>query len=220
MDKVIIIIGSETLLGRKLIEISLNKGFRVIAPVMTSQEKLKESSNKKLHIIPWNRNSLISAKTILRESLRTFQTINTVLFVHPETKLNDNFQDTSVDIMEETMNSLLHGSLYLLKELMDYLTQEEKGSLIFAESEKSYQSNSPMNSLISGAFHSFSDSILQSNIPGIFKCGFTTRVTEMEEYADFILNISAASDPKANGEWLKFTEKKGIFQTLPIVKRK
>ena len=220
MDKVILIIGSETLLGRKLIELSLNRNYAVIAPVMTSQEKLKESSKKSLQIIPWNRSSLISAKTVVREALRSFGKIDSVLFVHPETKISDPLQDTDIETLEENLNSLVHGSIYLLKELLDYFIREDKGSLAFAETAHNLQNNSPLNSLISGGFHAFSDSILQSVLPGIYKCGFVTQVSEMEDYAGFILNILSSSDPRADGEWLKFTEKKGIFSTLPIVKRK
>ncbi|OQY33277.1 MAG: hypothetical protein B6241_08395 [Spirochaetaceae bacterium 4572_59] len=220
MDKVVLIIGSETLLGRKLIELSLNKGYKVIAPVMTSQEKLKESSKKTLQIIPWNRSSVISSKTVIRESLRAFGKIDSVLFVHPDVKINDNLQDTSIEMIEETLNTLLHGSIYLIKELLGYFIREEKGSIAFAETEKAHQTVSPLTNLISGGFHSFSDSILQSLLPGIYKCAFTTKITEMDDYAEFILNILSSSDDRADGEWLKFTEKKGIFQSLPIIKRK
>lgn len=220
MDKVILIIGSETLLGRKLIELSLNKGYKVIAPVMTSQEKLKESSKKTLQIIPWNRSSVISSKTVIRESLRAFGKIDSVLFVHPDVKINDNLQDTSIEMIEETLNTMLHGSIYLIKELLGYFIREEKGSFAFAETEKSYQTVSPVTNLISAGFHSFSDSVLKSLLPGIYKCAFTTKITEMDDYAEFILTILSASDARADGEWLKFTEKKGIFQSLPIIKRK
>jgi len=220
MDKVILIIASETLLGRKLIELSLNRGYKVIDPVMTSQEKLKESSKKALRIIPWNRSSIISSKTVVRESLRSFGKISSVLFVHPDVKINDNLQDTSIETIEETLNTMLQGSIYLLKELLEYFIREEKGSFAFAETEKTQPFVSPVSSLISGGFHSFSDSVLQSILPGIYKCGFTTKITEMDEYAEFILNILSSSDARADGEWLKFTEKKGIFQSLPIVKRK
>ena len=207
-------------MGRKLIELSLNQGYKVIAPVMTSQEKLKESSKKTLRIIPWNRPSLISSKTVLREAVRSFGRIDTALFVHPETKINDSLPDTSVEAVEETLNSLLHGSIYLIKELLEYFQKEEKGSLGFAEAEKDPFATSPLQNLIRCGFQGFSDSILLSTLPGIYKCGFTTRVTEMEVFGDFILRILKDADPRANGEWLKFTEKKGIFQTLPIMKRK
>lgn len=220
MEKAILIIGSETLLGRKLIELCLNKNYGVAAPVMTSQDKLKDSSKKNLHIIPWNRNSLISAKTVMREALRSFGRLDGLIFVHPEAKMKDALQDSPVDAVEETLNSLVHGSIYLLKEIVVYFAAEEKGFLAFAETEKTGQEVSPMNQLLSGGFHGFSDAILQSPLPGVFRCGFTTRITEMEEYGNFILNALETTDARADGEWLKFAEKKGIFQSLPIVKRK
>ena len=220
MDKIVLIVGSETLLGRKLIELSLNKGYRVIAPVMTSQEKLKESSNKNLRVIPWNRGSLISSKTVLREAVRSFGRIDTVLIVHPESKVGSSLSETNVETIDEALNTFIHGSIYLVKELMDYFITEEKGTLAFAEPERETDSNSPVNNLIKGGFHALSDAILLSRIPGIYKCGFSTQVTEMDDFGDFILNILENADPRANGEWLKFSEKKGIFQTLPIIKRK
>ncbi len=220
MDKIVLIIGSETLLGRKLIEISLNKGYRVIAPVMTTQEKLKESTKKNLRIIPWNRGSLISAKTVLREALRSYGKIDTVIFIHPEAKAGASLAEMPIETVEETLNTFLHGSIYLMKELIDYFQEKEEGSLIFAETEKESESSSPVSNLIKGGFHSFSDSILLSQLPGVYKCGFTTMVSEMEEFGEYILKMCEEKDSRANGEWLKFSEKKGMFQTLPILKRK
>ena len=220
MDKIVLIIGSETLLGRKLIELSLNKGNRVIAPVMTSQEKLKESSNKNLRVIPWNRGSLVSSKTVLREAVRSFGRIDTVIVVHPEPKVSTSLPEATIESIDESLNTYIHGSIYLIKELMDYFYSEEKGSLVFAEPERSSEGIFPVSSLIRGGFHSFADAVLLSRIPGIYKCGFLTQITEMDDFGDFILNVLEDSDPRANGEWLKFTEKKGIFQSLPIVKRK
>ncbi len=220
MDKIVLIIGSETLLGRKLIELSLNKGNRVIAPVMTSQDKLKESSNRNLRVIPWNRGSLISSKTVIREAVRSFGRIDTVLVVHPEPKIPSSLSESSIESMDEAINTFIHGSLYLIKELVDYFVSEEKGTLAFAEPDRDSEGIFPVSNLIRGGFHAFADAVLLSRMPGIYKCGFLTQITEMDDFGDFILNVLDNSDPRANGEWLKFSEKKGIFQSLPIIKRK
>jgi len=220
MEKVVLIAGSETLLGRKLIEVFLNAGCRVIAPVMTSQETLKESKNKNLLVIPWNRSSLISAKTVLRESLRTWNGIDQAVFVNPESKTPGQLHEIPFETIEDIMNTMLHGTIYLIKEILQHFIKEEQGAVAIAETRKGTEFSAPLDGVISGGFHNLAEGLLLTEAPQIFRCGFTSQITEMDEYAEFIRSVLSSRDPRADGEWLKFTEKKSLFQTLPVMKRK
>ncbi len=220
MGKTVLIIGSETLLGRKLIELYLGSGCRVIAPVMTEQEKLKESEKKNLLVIPWNRNSLISAKTVFREILRVYGSLDQTIAVNPELNDGSTLEDTDYERMDELLGSYLHGSLYLIKEVLDFYDRQDAGDLAFAETPKGQGASTVIPSVIGGGFHNMAESLLQSESFQGLCTGFTSRLTEMEDYAQFIKGFLDDRDSRINGEWLLFSEKKKMFQSLPLLKRK
>ena len=220
MGKTVLIIGSETLLGRKLIELYLGSGCRVVAPVMTEQEKLKESEKKNLQVIPWNRSSLISAKTVFRETLRIYGSLDQTIVVNPELNDGIGLEDTDYERMDEILGTYLHGNLYLIKEVLGFYDRQDAGDLAFAETPKGQNSSSLLSSLIGAAFHSMAESMINSEYSHGLFCGFTSRLTEMEDYAQFIKGFLDSGDSRINGEWLLFSERKKMFQSLPILKKK
>ncbi|MDC7231607.1 MAG: hypothetical protein PQJ58_00120 [Spirochaetales bacterium] len=220
MSKTVLIIGSETLLGRKLIEIYLNSGYKVIAPVMTTQETLKTSEKTNLMVIPWNRSSLVSAKTVIREVMRNVNTLDKAVVVNPESAETAVLEDLETEFLDEALYSFTHGTLYLIKEILDFFRTQEAGLMAFAETEKALSSESLVPSILRGAFHNMAEAVILAGNGESVRCGFTSRLTEMEDYAQFIKGILESEDPKINGEWLQFSEKKTIFQSLPIIKRK
>ncbi|MBF9015266.1 MULTISPECIES: SDR family NAD(P)-dependent oxidoreductase [unclassified Oceanispirochaeta] len=220
MSKTVLIIGSETLLGRKLIEVYLNSAYKVIAPVMTTQETLKRSEKTNLQVIPWNRSSLVSAKTVMREVLRNLSSLDKAIVVNPEISETSVLEECETEKLDEALYTYTHGTLYLIKEILDYFKKQEKGILAFAETEKGLSTESIIPSIIRGGFHNMAESILLSSSGSDIRCAFTSRLTEMEDYAQFIKGILKSGEPKINGEWLQFSEKKALFQSLPIIKRK
>jgi len=220
MSKTILIIGSETLLGRKLIEVYLNSAYKVIAPVMTTQETLKSSEKPNLLVIPWNRSSLVSAKTVMREVYRKFSNLDEAIIVNPELNDTSLLEECDTEKIDEALYTFTHGTLYLIKEILECFRRQEKGILAFAETDKGLGTDSFIPSLIRGSFHNMAESLLLSKNGESIRCGFTSRLTEMEDYAQFIRGILESGDSKINGEWLLFSEKKALFQSLPIIKRK
>jgi len=220
MSRTVLIAGSETLLGRKLIEIYLNGGCKVIAPVMTSLETMKESEKKNLLVIPWNRASLVSAKTVFRESVRVFGTIDTAVIVNPEITSPPQLEEGETEKIDDLFNMYIHGTLYLIKEILQYFRSRDSGTLAFAETEKGLSQTAVLSSMIIGCFHNMAEGLLLSGLDEIKLTGFTSRLTEMEDYAQFIKGIIDSGDSRINGEWLQYSERKNLFQSLPILKRK
>jgi len=220
MSKAVLIVGSETLLGRKLIEVYLNAGSKVIAPVMTSLETMKESEKKNLLVIPWNRSSLVSAKTVFRESVRVFGSLDQAIIVNPEISSTPPLEEAETEKMDDLLNTYIHGTLYLVKEIIQYFCNKDTGTLAFVETEKGISQTAVLSTIISGCFHNTAEGLFQSGLNELKLCGFTSRLTEMEDYAQFIKGILETEDTRINGEWLLYSEKKNLFQTLPIIKRK
>ncbi len=220
MSKTVLILGSETHLGRKLIEVYLNSACQVIAPVMTTQETLKGSERENLLVIPWNRSSLVSAKTVVREVIRNFNTLDEAVIVNPEHTENMRLEELGTETLDEALYASVSGTLYLVKEILNCFAKQNSGRIAFAETEKSLNSDALLPAVVRGAFHNMAESLLLAGDENSLRCGFTSRLTEMEDYAQFIKGILESEDPKINKEWLLFSEKKNLFQSLPIIKRK
>ena len=219
MNETILIIGSETLLGRKLVELYLDNSYRVIAPAMASREDLKATEDKNLLVTPWNRESIISSKTVIREAVRNFKTIEETIVVNPELAESQILEDTDTETLDTVLNLYIRGTLYLVKEVVGCYRKQKRGVLAFAETEKGLHPPFMLPALVRGAFHGMAESLLYSREEDILRCAFTSRLTEMEDYARFIKKILESGNPRIKGKWLRFSEKKNLFQTLPIIKK-
>ncbi len=219
MGKVILIAGSETLLGRKLIEKNLSAGNCVIAPIQSKNENSNESQKNNLLVVPWNKSSVISTRTVVREGIRIFKKIDEAILIYSEKKTNNQLTDFSTSEIDETIDSSINGIVYLTRELQRLFNSSDNTSLSFAVVNKNQSKNNPMEKGILGFFKSFADSIVLFE-DKIFKCAFTTSVSEMDSYANLICSVLQEKPQKANHQWLNYTEKKNLFSILPILPRK
>ncbi|MBI9096857.1 MAG: hypothetical protein JEY91_00195 [Spirochaetaceae bacterium] len=219
MEKVILITDSETLLGRKLIEKNLSAGNKVIAPVQSKDLNSSEPQKNNLLVVPWNKSSIISTRTVIREGIRVFQKIDEAILVYSENKTNDQLMDFSTSEIDEAIESSINGTVYLTRELMKILVTQLNSAISYVIVQKNQNQENPIEKGFLGFFTSFADATILGN-NDIYKCSFTTSVSEMDSYADFICNILDERPPKADRQWLKHGEKKNLFSSLPILPRK
>ena len=219
MGKVILIAGSESLLGRKLIEKNLSAGNSVIAPVQSKDENSNEPQKNNLLVVPWNKSSVISTRTVVREGIRVFQKIDEAILVYSENKTNDQLLDFSTSEIDEAVEASVNGTVYLVRELLRVFDGRESSCLSFALVNKNLNSLNPIEKGFQGFFKAFADAAVY-NENKTYKCAFTSSVSEMDSYAGFICNILKDKPEKAKGQWLNYSERKNLFSTLPIVTRK
>jgi len=219
MGKVILITGSETLLGRKLIEKNLAAGNKVIAPVISRDENSGEPQKNNLLVLPWNKSSIISSRTVIREGMRIFRSIDEAILVYSENKTNDQLSDFSTSEIDEAIESSIHGTVYLTRELLKVMESDSSKALSFVLTRKNRQAGSPMEKGFLGFFRSFADAVISTEgVP--FKCAFTSEVSDMDSFALFINSILAEKPEKGAGQWLDYREKKNLFSSLPVIPRK
>jgi hypothetical protein len=219
MGKVILITGSETLLGRKLIEKNLKAVNKVVAPVQSKDDNTNENQKNNLLVVPWNKSSVISTRTVIREGIRVFQKIDEAILVYSENKTNDQLLDFSTSEIDESITSSINGTVYLTRELLRINNTHAEGCLSFAVVNKNQNVANPIEKGFSGFFKSFADSVIL-NDSKLYKCAFTTFVSEMDSYAEFICQVLQERPVKADRQWLSYAEKKNLFSSLPILPRK
>ncbi len=210
MGKVILIAGSETLLGRKLIEKNLSDGNSVIAPVQSKSENSNEPKKNNLFVVPWNKSSVISARTVVREGIRVFQKIDEFILVYSENKTNNQLIDFTTSEIDYSVESSINGIVYLTREILKIFESLNDKSLSFAMNSRNKNVANSLEKGFQGFFKEFADSIIQTN-NNIYKCAFTTSVSEMDSYAHFISSILNEKPQKADKQWLYYSEKKNLF---------
>lgn len=219
MEKVILITGSETLLGRKLIEKNLSAGNKVIAPVHSKDKNSNEPQKNNLLVVPWNKSSVISTRTVIREGIRVFRKIDEAILVYSENKTNEKLLDFSTSEIDESIESSINGIVYITRELIKVFGSDQNKAVSFAMVRKRLDLERPLESGFRGFFKSFAEAVITSDNP-LYKCAFITSVSEIDSYAGFICNLLSEKPQKADGQWLNYTERKNLFSTLPILPRK
>ncbi|MBN2627123.1 MAG: SDR family NAD(P)-dependent oxidoreductase [Spirochaetales bacterium] len=219
MSEVVLIAGSETLLGRKLVEKELDRGNRVVAPVNSTKDGGSgETSRENLLVIPWNKPSLFSAKTILQESVRRWGSLDRAYLLENVPREGGLYTDLSFSDLDRIVDREIKGFLYLSHLLLNYLKEQGRGSLFFVTPHRGDRNDS-MGRGCSAFFRETADAILCEKPDGITLAGFLSRTTNVESSAGSILALSTDLPEKARGEWLRITEKKNPFNSLSIEKR-
>ena len=220
MESVVLIAGSETLLGRKLVEKELGRGNRVVAPVNSKKETAgSETSRENLMVIPWNRSSLFSAKTLVRESLRKWGAIDRALIIDPILSGGVPFSELTINEIDDLVDREIKGYLYLTRELINYFDRTQKSLLSFIRNKKMPLEGNAPEKACSSFFKAFADNLIAEKSESTFKLGFINGTTNVDTCADFIIDICDNRPEKSRGEWLRATDKRSLFSSLPIEKR-
>lgn len=217
MNKVLFIVGEETVIGRKLANYYRSAGWKVASALFSEEDRSEDSEDESKHLY-WNRSSLFSAKGTVREAIRRFKKLDMAIIVNCNSGSTSPLQGQSIAEIDEVIDNYVKGNSYIIREVMHELLKHESPILAFVNPEETTECSSVDN----GTFHffkGFSDSILLQKIANLYKCGFQTDTDEPENYCNFITKMLDEQNEKANGEWLKHSTKKALFSSLPIVKR-
>ncbi|MDC7223222.1 MAG: hypothetical protein PQJ60_05730 [Spirochaetales bacterium] len=218
MSQVVLIAGSETLLGRKLVEKELDRGNRVVAPVSSSRDSGGgESSRENLLVIPWNRASLFSAKTVIQETTRHWDIPDRAYMIDGRSREAAPFTDLSLTDLDETVDREIKGFLYLTNQLIPLL-KKGRSSLLFIRRPSS-EGESGLDRACSGFFRELADGIMREKPDRLTVGGFVSTTANVEVSAESIVEYASLLPEKARGEWLKISERRKPFSQLSIEKR-
>ena len=222
MEKTVLISESESLIGKQLIDNYLSAGYKIIAPVSekADSDNEEDEENGDMLSISWNKTSVFSTKTIIREGIRRFKKIDEAIIIFPSPGLAGNFSELTMGEIEEILENYVNGTVYITKELIDYYEKNEKGLLSFALFGDINQAPSALASGVMGFFRYFIKGILEKKKNNIFQAAYYSQdQTDYKGFADFIYKYNRTRLDKAEGQWLKFTDKKSLFSSLPVIKK-
>jgi len=207
MKEVALVIGSETLAGRKLIEKLLSKGHTVVAPVPGKETETRDTETDNLCVISWNRASWFSAKNVVRETIRRFGKIDTLWLFHQRSGFQDSLEASAAEEIEMVIDESIKGSVAAAREALPYLKQSS-GFLGMVIPHQSGIIPGPLESLVKGAFTGLADYLIKNSSGHIWSCGILSNSPDADGFAERLIIIKNEKPPKLRGKWFIYSEKR------------
>lgn len=204
------------------VTVALNTGdesqrIREVPAQADSQNQNNEISKNEIFKVAWNRRSPLSGQNIVYEAVKFMGEIDRAIIIYSPGRDNRAFHECSSGYIEESVDLGIKGYLFLLKELIGYFQKKESGSLSLVIDDEGTDILSPVDACISGSFKSLAQSLFMfyQNEP-IFINGFRSSSANIPDYAQFIFRTLEEKQARTKGEWHKFSDRSGFFQTLPL----
>ena len=216
MSEVVLVTGSETLTGRKLIEKLLARGSKVVAPVAGKETERNETGSPDLCVLTWNRSSWFSAKAVVREALRLYGRIDAGWLLQPGRPAAGPFAEAVSGDVEDVLENTVKGSVALTRELLPVLASSG-GFLGMVRPHRSGGESGPLEALADGAFAGFASSLIRETPPSLWSCGFASASPDAEGFASAILGLRDERPSKLRGRWYRYAEGRRPFGGPGIV---
>ena len=210
MSEVVLVTGSETLTGRKLIEKLLARGSTVVAPIAGRETEKNETGSPDLCVLTWNRSSWFSAKTVVRETLRLNGRIDAAWLLHQRRPATTPFAEAASGDVEEILEHGVKGGVALARELMPVLAAAG-GFLGLVIPRSGGGDPGSLEALEDGAFAGFAASLVREVPPSLWSCGFACTSPDAEGFTDAVLDMYDRRPAKLRGRWFRYTEGRRPF---------
>lgn len=211
MDEVVLVAGSESLIGRKLIEKLLERGIHVVAPVTGKKTEISEVKKKNLTVLNWNKNSWFSTKTVVRETHRLFHRIDAVWILHSPTRALNPLMENDMNVIEDVLTRQLKGSVALTRDVQPFL-ELSQGFLGLVVSQAPDGPNGPVDALSDGGFTGFSTALIRSQNLSFWACGMQTNSPDADGFTSAIIDLWDKRPEKLRGRWYRYSEGRQVFR--------
>ncbi len=216
MNEVVLVTGSESLTGRKLIEKLLARGSQVVAPVAGKETDTKETGTPNLTVLTWNRSSWFSTKAVIREIIRRFDKIDAAWVLHQPTPSVQDFSEVGSSDIETVLEQSVKGSAALVREIIPLL-EASGGFLGMVVPHRSGGAPGPLDALALGAFTGFSGSLIRETDPSLWACGFFCNSPDAEGFTADLIRLREEKPGKLRGRWYKYADGRRPFGGSSIV---
>jgi hypothetical protein len=230
MSKTILITDFDTPLGNILVETAVRSGYQVIStrnpafPDPTEKKPTKKGRTKKSaklneplkkenpFILPWNRRSPISARSIIMKSLHSFNSIDHTLLLYTPLGETRPIHDLPGVSISDFIDSTIKGNLFLLKEILFHSQKNNQATLSLVINTEGSEIFSPLDAVTHGAFESLAKSMFEFyQNESIAINGFKSESPNVQEFSDFILKTMEEKAAKNFGKWFRYSKRTSLF---------
>lgn len=219
MKGTMLITGRESALGAALIEQAVAGEWRVVTTTETSPKKrsprgkAKESErsdeSERLLVVPWTRESALSARNVLLRGLSTFDGIDEAIVVHGIAREARPLHDIAVSAIQQGIDLQIKGDLFLVREVLRYFVRKRGGVLSLVLNTEGDENLSALDSAGAASFSAVVKTLIRTyqNEPLTIN-GFETASSDMGEFASFILSNHWSNG--GGGKVHRFTDRTGF----------
>jgi len=223
MARTVLVADADSSTGKSLIHLLLDAGQNVIATTAFREEATKPEDirNTPYLSIHWNKRSPLSARNILLQGLNRFESIDEAIITLSPGKENQPFHEAKGADIEAKVDDSVKGTLFLLRELVNYFAQRKTGVVALAACTEGSDVLPPLEAFCFGSFRALGDSLFAfyQNEPVLFY-GFECYGSGMDEFAEFILRTLRDRGRKNAGKWMKFQDRGGFLSSFTQGKAK
>lgn len=211
MNEVVLVSGSESLTGRKLVEKLLARGCRVVAAVAGKGTETSKTDTEKLTVFTWNRASWFSTKTVVRETLRLFHRIDAAWILHGPTQNFKPFAEIGTSDIEEALEQTIKGSIALARELL-FSFNSTDGFMGMVLPHSSGGPDGTMAALTKGAFIKFTGAFIKEAEQTVWACGMQSSSPDADGFTSAMLRLWDEKPAKLRGRWYRHRDRQRLFK--------
>lgn len=219
MSKVILVTGSNTLTGRKLIEKLLSQDYSVVTPIPGKDNEQPETGTRNLTVLNWNRGSWFSTKTLVREIQRIHGSLDAAFIINHHTPERISLDEVQSSNVENLLDNSVKSYVALVRELvsMPFRSGTDERFMGMVIPYRSGGGPGPLDALADGAYKGFASSVVKSSFPGWWNCGFVNNSVDTEGFAESVIDNWNKLPAKLQGCWFSYAEGKRPFRGSGIV---
>jgi len=218
MERVILISDINTELGLNLLKQYYANGDKIIGISTNDNDNsdhnkidFKEFRPESLEIIPWNRISPVGIKNVLLKGITRFREIHEALILQTISFKYKQFDALSILEIEKSIDKGIKGSCFLIKELLSYLLQQQRGSLSLV-SNIHYQDNalgSPLGEMVEASFNALVKSLFRNTRgSAVIINSFESSTIHSDKFSEFIYKTNNEKTNRASGKKFSYHDKK------------
>jgi len=217
MSDVVLVTGSETLTGRKLIEKLLAQGCHVVAPVAGKETNTAETANPNLTVLTWNRSSWFSTKAIVRETIRKLGDVNAAWILYQRPSNAPNFANAGGSDIENVLEQSVKSNIALVREVLPLL-ESSGGFLGMVVPHRGGGTPGALEELSYGAFVAFAESLIRDSTFSLWCAGFVCKSPDADGFTTNLIRLEAERSKKLRGSWYRYPESRWPFGGSSITK--
>lgn len=199
MSKNILLVGQESTLSFKIIDLCFKEGCKFIA--------LSPTPIKNIETVNWSKQSYLSCKTAFRELTRK-EAFPSQIMIFFGKQYSETFLEHTNSMVDEIVDGELKSYVYLIQELYKYIEKNDLSVNIHFVCEKPYDAKYLLSSATTVALKTYIEAIMEKNINSkIYMAGYECS-NDDGGFADFIVKNVMETSPRRQNNWTSYP--KGI----------
>jgi NAD(P)-dependent dehydrogenase (short-subunit alcohol dehydrogenase family) len=212
MGKTILVTGKEGFLGSEISQHFLNLGHRVAVSVPPRKEAFPSvDQDHTLLQFPWTRRSAVASKNFLLQTVQEFEALDEAWVIITPDREAFGLTELAPLVVDEVLDTGLKGTLYLVRELLQYQAAHSSMVLKFVFYDEDPATLPPVAAVqYQGLKGLVTSLLLQSRKRHLPIWAFESTVPRIEEYLSYVLT----SKTTLAGQWNVLGPKKTLMNAL------